>query len=676
MGKSVVSTSSEKVFMNLNKIKKLWAEYGVRMVIRKCTYLAAKQLAPPSDKRIVRKRDIIFNSLGKEALDRDVESFFSIGVLRPLNQIKADIRQVPEQVAQGLMEQAKRILENEFMIYDSFKVKFGPDQFTWMSDPLSGFQWPLDLGPTYVMSKKLEGTDIKTIWEIARFQFLAPVAMAYALTDEKQYVHFAIDKVNSWIDENPFPHGPHWAVAMEVAIRLVNWCFYLPLLDVFDLADFSLSKKLTKSILEHLIFIRENLEISPGHANNHYLSNLSALLLGRLIFPSLTWAVKSSEFAEKELEREIQRQFKPSGINFEGSLPYHRLSSEICLTGAALILKSGREVPSEIVNRLRKAASFTQYYTEASDESPVIGDNDSGVFIKFFPGQQLNEHHYLNCLFDAILEGKSEPRDFQDFFCSVHLTDTYLPKVYSNTIRSYNSNNELQVKNFDGLVIARHRSEALFFNTLDAFSGHTHNDKLSIYPVINGKALFVDRGSFSYTGFTNKRHEDRTTFSHNGPLINGWEQNRIWKDDQFFMGAEAKCDATIDASEHMVRVTGWHAGYGRYRKHLKTFRQITWDIRERTMLVTDWLDGTAANEDFQFTWYFLINPAWIAVVQRGCLILNSESQTVRFEDSSGIGFALSKGLYSPNYQEVCTCQVLTASCKAPLGKRIDFLLYY
>ena len=81
----------------------------------------------------------------------------------------------------------------------------------------------------------------------------------------------------------------------------------------------------------------------------------------------------------------------------------------------------------------------------------------------------------------------------------------------------------------------------LFFNTLQSSQGHSHNDKLSIYPVIGGKLLFIDRGSFSYTGYWRKRHEDRMKCFSQCPLINDWEQNTIWKDALFYNNGEAKC---------------------------------------------------------------------------------------------------------------------------------------
>jgi len=575
-----------------------------------------------------------------------------------------------------MVKEGKRVLNNEFILYGRLKVQVGAEDFSWLRDPLSGFVWPLNVRSNMVGTQKPVGTDIKNIWEIARFQFLSPLAYAYILTGDERYAHFAIDKVKSWIDKNPFPYGPHWARAMEASIRLMNWCFYLSLLNVFEFSNPSIHKKLTESILEHFIYIRENLETSPSLSGNHYLANLAGLLLARLVFPSLTWALEVSEFAEREFEREIQKQFKKSGINFEGSLPYHRLSSEICLMGAEFIKKSGRDVPEGIVERLQKAASFTRYYTNTCEECPIIGDNDNGIVVKFFAGQELNRHQYLNYLFDCILEDKDEPKNFDEVLCSIHFMDRDRPD--SSDRQGYNQNSvpELQVRDFDGLVIARHKSEALFFNTLNASGGHTHNDKLSIYPVIGKKLVFIDRGSFSYTGFLEKRHEDRITSSHNALVINGWEQSRIWKNDVFYMSGEAKSDNHIDFQGNVVIITGWHIGYVRYRRNLKTFRKVKWDIRKQTILITDWVEGNESLEFFQFTWKFLINPVWVGEIEDGALVLKSAAQTVRFDNKNGIDFALSREVYYPSYQVETSCQALIAQCNGTYGQKINFLLHY
>lgn len=661
---------------NLNKIQKIWAEQGLRSAQRKLFHIATKSLRQSSKKRALQKRNIVFRTIDEEVLNREVERFLSCGLWRSPNEIKLEIKSLPSAFVDRMVKEGKRIAENEFILYGHLKVQFVSERPYWLRDPLTGFVWPLEVHSAMVGTQKPVGTDVKTIWEIARFQFLSSVAYAYILSDDERYINFVIEKIESWIEENPFMQGPHWTRAMEASIRLINWFVYLPLLDVFQFSKFSFRKKFAKSILEHLIYIRENLEVSPYHANNHYLANLATLLLCRLIFPSLPWAIETSLFAEKEFEREVQHQFKTSGINFEGSLPYHRLSSEICLIGVAIIKKSGRDVPTEIVERLLKAAEFTQSYTDICEECPFIGDNDNGIFVKFFAGQELNRHKYLKCLFDCILEDKGNPNDIENLLCSLHFKTADLTNYSGIDNISAEDENELQARDFDGLIIARHKTEGFFFNTLRSYDGHTHNDKLSIYPVIGGKLLFVDRGSFSYTGFFEKRHEDRMTSSHNGPVINGWEQSKIWKNDVFYMNGEAKCSNHIDFRKNEVNITGWHTGYGRYRRGLKTFRKVKWDIRKRTMLISDWVEGNRSHENFQFTWNFLINPAWAGEIENGSLLLKIAGRTVRFENVNGIDFTINRGVYCPSYQVESPCQALKARCILMTGQKNTFLLSY
>jgi hypothetical protein len=234
----------------------------------------------------------------------------------------------------------------------------------------------------------------------------------------------------------------------------------------------------------------------------------------------------------------------------------------------------------------------------------------------------------------------------------------------------------LQVREYDGLIIARHRSEALFFNTLQSSQGHTHNDKLSIYPVIDGESLFHDRGSFSYTGYWQKRHEDRMSASHNGPLINSWEQNTIWRDAPFYNNGEAKCFSSTEQNGSILTISGWHVGYERFRKDLKVFRKIQWNTQERSFLIADWLEGKTLNEIFQFKLYFLINPIWTIKVADEGFMFNHQGKTVYFEDADQIGFELTKGLYCPNYQVEKRCEALKASIKIKVGDKVHFRLRY
>ncbi len=142
------------------------------------------------------------------------------------------------------------------------------------------------------------------------------------------------------------------------------------------------------------------------------------------------------------------------------------------------------------------------------------------------------------------------------------------------------------------------------------------------------------------------------------------------------MSGEAKCGNSVEGDGDVLTITGWHNGYRRYRAKLRILRKVMWDIKNRTMLISDWAEGKATHEDFQFTWYFLINPVWNCVMKDGTCILTSEGQSVRFKEVNGIGLTLSQGLYCPTYQVESSCPVLTASTTNRTWAQINFLLYY
>jgi hypothetical protein len=251
------------------------------------------------------------------------------------------------------------------------------------------------------------------------------------------------------------------------------------------------------------------------------------------------------------------------------------------------------------------------------------------------------------------------------------------PPDYSESKKyKENETSPLKFKKFDGLIIARNGSEAIFFNTLHSSQGHSHNDKLSIYPVILRKPIFLDRGSYSYTGFRRKRQQDRMSVSHNGPVVSDWEQNTIWEEDPFYINAEAECSNDVNQNESTLIITGWHTGYGRFRKGLKTYRKVEWNTKEQIILIEDWLERKASQETFQIKWHFLINPIWDSSNSDNCFAFTYQNQSVYFEDFEGIGFKIIQSYYCPAYQVEKSCEALSASLKIGIGEKIRFRLRY
>jgi len=164
--------------------------------------------------------------------------------------------------------------------------------------------------------------------------------------------------------------------------------------------------------------------------------------------------------------------------------------------------------------------------------------------------------------------------------------------------------------------------------------------------------------------------------SHNGPLVNDWEQNTIWEDDPYYINGEAKCFNDVNQNESTLTITGWHTGYGRFRKSLKTYRRIEWNTKEQIILIEDWLEGKASQETFQIKWHFLINPIWDSSNSDNCFAFTYQNQSVYFEDFEGIGFKIMQSHYCPAYQVEKSCEALNASIKIGIGEKIRFRLRY
>src|SRR5262249_40397120 len=72
--------------------------------------------------------------------------------------------------------------------------------------------------------------DSKVVWELNRHQWLVTLAQAWALTREERYGDACIAAIDSWLEANPPGTGINWASSLEVAFRLISWCWTLVLL--------------------------------------------------------------------------------------------------------------------------------------------------------------------------------------------------------------------------------------------------------------------------------------------------------------------------------------------------------------------------------------------------------------------------------------------------------------
>lgn len=283
--------------------------------------------------------------------------------------------------SEEVIKDADEICAHAFDLLGSGKRKVDTQggKIDWHKDFKSGMNWDPGIFYTDTTIIKGKGSDIKVPWELSRFQHLPTLGKAYWLTHNKKYAREFVNEINDWIERNPPQYGVNWTNTMEIAIRAVNWIWgYYFFKDSAEVSDDFLLKFL-KSLLIHGKHIMGNLERSwRGINSNHYLSDIVGLVYLGVMFPEFKEARKWREFGIKELVNGMKKQVYSDGVDFEGSISYHRLVTELFLSATLLCLKNGIPFPEWYINRLERMLEFVLYYTKPDGTAPQIGDNDDG----------------------------------------------------------------------------------------------------------------------------------------------------------------------------------------------------------------------------------------------------------------------------------------------------------
>lgn len=305
----------------------------------------------------------------------------------------------------------------------------------WQLDFKSGYRWREDCWHRDIRFGESAGVDVKVPWELARCQHLPALALAChfaranmsGFQEPASYEREFCNQVLDFIATNPPGFGVNWVCAMDVGIRCAN------LLVARDITlasggqlDGEFERIFSASILAHARHIASNLEWSPVYRGNHYLANIVGLLFAAAYLPESDEVNGWLLFATQELLNEVDYQFHCDGSNFEASVCYHRLSSEMVLWAFALlanlpahklsVLTDPRchavrkmprlaprplplypipgsdktsPVPPWCWERLSKMADFTEALTRPDGLVVQFGDNDSGRFISLCSGEQL-----------------------------------------------------------------------------------------------------------------------------------------------------------------------------------------------------------------------------------------------------------------------------------------------
>ena len=423
-----------------------------------------------------------------------------------------------------IISHADKILDNHFYVLYTFASdrQDANGHYLWLNDYKCNYNYNLVFYANSRKKNHYSGVDYKRVWEIARMQYLLPLALAYRLTNNEKYAQKVKSILNDFSLSNPLYVGPNWNPSMEIGIRAANIVLSIELIQSSTSIDMPFIQEMIGLLSDHVKAILENEENTSGKTSNHYLGGLLGLAAVSSYVPYLNKSPQISNYVFNAINDEINKQIFESGGDYEGSTSYHRLVGE--LIGFTMIAcQNNHHVFSrESLKKVYGIAEFT--YNIAGDNCDVfqIGDNDSGRVFQLLP-EDPNNHSFMINLVTAITKNCIRYPNGKEFLAI--FTGKILP-----TVPFQKRAQEWIARDFG---IGRISSETmdLVISCINVqkngMGGHTHNDCGSFCLRCNGLPVIVDPGTGVYTGDPDTRNTLRSIDSHSSIRINQSEPRAI-----------------------------------------------------------------------------------------------------------------------------------------------------
>ena len=226
-------------------------------------------------------------------------------------------------------------------------------------------------------------SDIKFIWEPARFGWAFTLGRAYHLNSDEKYAETFWRYFEIFTDANPPCLGPHWMNGQEVAIRLMAFIWATQVFAGSPASTPARLAKLTASVAAHAGRIPPTLVYARSQQNNHLLTEAAGLLTAGMAMPDHPDASRWRSLGWKWLNRGLQEQIDGYGEYSQHSTNYHRLMLQAALWVRILTTK---DVKYEGFSRdaKQRLAAATHWLLAILDsdtgQTPNLGAND-GAYI-------------------------------------------------------------------------------------------------------------------------------------------------------------------------------------------------------------------------------------------------------------------------------------------------------
>lgn len=553
---------------------------------------------------------------------------------------------------------ADRILAGRYDVFALRDIELGfPPE--WNRDPKTGTVAPNGFGKTLNYRDEAVVGDIKCLWEPNRHLMVADLAMAYRLSGDGKYAQGVQTLLESWWQQCPYPLGPNWSSALELALRLVSWSHAWHLLGGVDSPLFqgadgqAFLQRWLDSIYQHCHFIAGHFS-RHSSANNHLFGELAGLHVAALTWPcwpdSAAWLAQT----ERELEQQALLQNGPDGVNREQAIYYQHTVADEMLLCVLAGRANGRPRSPAFLQRLEAMLEWIAAMMNVAGDVPMIGDADDAQLANWDKSDNANVYASLLASGAALFgrgDFKRKAGTFDD------KSAWLLGEAGRQAYEALPVASGLSLpRGFAGggywIMGARLDTPREVRLIADAgplgylgIAAHGHADALALTLSVAGQAVLVDPGTYAY--HTQKQWRDyfRGTSAHNTVRIDGTDQSESGGNFLWLRKARASCLAwRLDQEGQFWSAS--HDGYLALPDPVLHRREVSVAPDGGQIVVDDVLECRGTH-DIELFWHF--DPQCQLTLDAGVLQIRGRQFDIAMHlpDAPGATLALVRGSEQP-----------------------------
>lgn len=424
----------------------------------------------------------------------------------------------------------------------------------------------------------LDVGDIKTVWDLSRFDWVIYFVIEYLRTGDE----FNLSTLNCWLSDwsanNPVNQGINWKCGQEASIRVMHLCLAAFLLGQHK----RLNDALVIMLTQHLNRISPTVLYAMAQDNNHGTSEAVALYIGGLILEHNATdkqALKWKKQGRFWIENRIKRLIAKDGSFSQHSVNYHRLMLDSMSLAEIFRIEWGEMSLSTLaLERLAAATEWLNVFVDpVTGDVPNIGANDGARIIPL-TNTDYRDYRPSARLASALFLKR---RVFIDHVASNQLfTLLHIPEPVSSCLLPDN-------RLFDdgGYVFASNRFVRLILKYPRYRFRPSQCDALHLDVWLGSQNILRDAGSYSYNAEPIWMDYFPGTAAHNTVQFD--EQEQMPRISRFLYGdwlSPIKCSINKSSTSDMDAIVA-------YTNHLGHVHQRSVLLTEKSLYISDSVHG-------------------------------------------------------------------------------------